>query len=268
MSYANNYLIDRFLVWQRVLNYSESTVGNRARHLRALSKFLGSRSVCAATRRDLSAYLASRFMGKPLQDDIGALKAFFSFLALGNIRRDNPALLIPTPKQRQRLPRFLNPSQMESLIHAAETPLERALIEFLFATGCRRGELPGIQVERVAWKDRSLVVTGKGRKDRIVFFGRSASIALREYLAGRDTGLLFPKGTDFAQIVRRVGKRAGLGRVYPHLVRHSFASALINHGMDIRHIQCLLGHSSASTTQRYTRVELSEIQNQHQKGFK
>jgi integrase/recombinase XerC len=141
-------------------------------------------------------------------------------------------------------------------------------MEFLYATACRVGELVQVRVEDLNWQDRTVLLHGKGRKDRMGLFGGEAAKALKVYLRSRRTGPLFTskrfpdKPLTVRSIARLIGAasiRAGLKPVNPHAFRHSCASHLLNRGMSLRYIQELLGHSSLSMTQVYTHVALDQL---------
>jgi site-specific recombinase XerD len=222
----------------------------------------------------VSAYLAGRAKQKAsafqLARDLYNLRVLFDFLVLGSRRSSNPARLSCVPKLPKRLPRFVSEDDFQRLIESCAEPRARALLEFLYATGCRVSEAAGVHVEQLDWVNGSVRVFGKGRKERVVFFGSKAADAMRSYLGSRTSGPLFLRDDGkmaSAAVLRenilRAGRLAGLGRVTPHALRHGFASALLNRGTDIRYIQELLGHSFASTTQRYTHVAIANLQDVH-----
>ncbi len=200
-----------------------------------------------------------------------ALRGLFDFLTRGGLMDRNPARLIPNRRLPKRLPHFLNEGEAACLIEAASTSRDRALLEFLYATGCRVGEVTRVRIEHLNWRSRSVCVLGKGQKERIVFFGSKAARALREYLVSRQHGPLFRNQRrrplsirKIAEIVRETGRRANVGRVHPHMLRHSFATAMLNRGANLRAIQDLLGHASISTTQKYTHLAIADLIRVHE----
>ncbi len=147
--------------------------------------------------------------------------------------------------------RYLSPQEVGRLIEAGGSRRDRALLEFLYATAARVGEVPNVEVKDLNFHQRTVLLHGK-TGDRVVPFGKKAAKALRAYLAGRQSGCLFlerrrPLSLKSAhQIVRKAGKRAGLKQVSPIVLRHSCAVALMDAGADARLVQELLGHSKSS----------------------
>jgi site-specific recombinase XerD len=204
-----------------------------------------------------------------------ALRSFFRQLVLLERRTDNPATELDLPRRPRRLPRALSPAETERLIDAANgvTPRalrDRALVELLYGAGLRISEALGTTKSAVDLDARAVRVLGKGSKERVVPLGRPAVEAVRRYLAlgrphldrrHRPELFLNARGGGLTRagaflILRRIADRAGLepGRVHPHLLRHSFATHLLEGGADLRSVQELLGHSDLTTTERYTHV--------------
>jgi integrase/recombinase XerC len=229
-------------------------------------------------------YLAHLRAGGLAKASIGrhlsALRTFFAFLKREGAVDANPAKAIATPRREQSLPRTLSVEEAGAVVEAkgregALGARDRALLELLYATGLRVSELVSLALEDVDLSARQVRTVGKGRKERIVPFGRPAADAVKTWLraradfrpAGRDAGFLFlnAKGgrlTD--RSVRRVLDRALAGaevgrHASPHALRHSFATHLLAAGADLRSIQELLGHASLSTTQRYTHLDAGRL---------
>ncbi len=267
---ANLDLVAKFDRWLEVRAYAQSTRVGYRRALAEFVDFLASESAVTVKHADIRAFLGELAGRGATPQKLASrryvLCVFYDFLHLGKLLSYNPARMVATPKLPKRLPRFLNEPEAARLIEAASSPRDRALLEILYGTGCRVGEVATMRVEHIDWRNRSLRVLGKGRKERVVFFGSKAAQALRKYLAGRQTGPLFrnarrrPLSTGrIAEIVRALGQRANLCRVHPHMLRHSFATTMLNRGADLRAIQELLGHASVSTTQRYTHVSIGDL---------
>jgi integrase/recombinase XerD len=206
---------------------------------------------------------------------LAAARSYLKHLVLLGARADNPAAEITPPRRARTVPRTLSPAEAERLVDAAAgtTPRamrDRALVELLYGAGLRVSEAVGLTRGAVDLDDRVVRVLGKGGKERLVPLGRPAAEALRRYLAlGRPHldrrhrpdlflnargGALTRAGAFF--VLRRLADRAGLepGRVHPHLLRHSFATHLLEGGADLRSVQEMLGHADLSTTERYTHV--------------
>ena len=204
-----------------------------------------------------------------------AARTYFAHLVLLGRRDDNPAAAIALPRKHRRLPRTLSPSEAERLIDAAAgtTPRalrDRALVELLYGAGLRVSEAVGLGKTDVDLERRVVRATGKGSKERIVPLGRPAAEGLRRYLARgrphldrrhRPELFLNAKGGGLTRagvflILRRLAEKAGLEpeRVHPHLLRHSFATHLLEGGADLRSVQEMLGHADLSTTELYTHV--------------
>jgi integrase/recombinase XerC len=202
---------------------------------------------------------------------LAALRTFFRYLCREGVLQRNPARALLSPRTERRIPTHLEEAEVAAFLAVPGEGLgpvrARAILELFYATGIRCGELVGLDVEDVDIVSRMVRVLGKGRKERVVPFGRPAAEALRHYLAYRGaarprSGALFlnksgGRLTDryVRQIVStRVLQVAGARRISPHALRHTFATHLLQRGADLRAIQELLGHASLSTTQRYTHV--------------
>lgn len=213
---------------------------------------------------------------------LSALRQFFQFLFAEGVRPDNPSLGIDRPKQRRPLPKYLSEEEVDRLLAAAaERPGHdgrrvTALLEILYATGLRVSELVGLPLSALGRDGRTLIVRGKGGKERMAPLTEPARDALAAYLGVRatfapaaarrtvETPWLFPSRSRaghltrvrFGQLLKEVAVAAGLepGRVSPHVLRHSFASHMLAHGADLRSVQQLLGHADIGTTQIYTHV--------------
>jgi integrase/recombinase XerD len=213
---------------------------------------------------------------------ISALRQFFQFLFAEGFRPDNPSLAIDRPKQRRSLPKYLSEEEVDRLLAAAaarpghDRARMMALLEVLYATGLRVSELVGLPLSALGRDGKTLIVRGKGGKERMVPLTEPASDALAAYVAVRDrcapaaaerprpSPWLFPSRSRqghltrvrFGQLLKEVAAAAGIeaGRVSPHVLRHSFASHMLARGADLRSVQQLLGHADIGTTQIYTHV--------------
>ena len=257
---------------------SPRTVDAYRRDLADLARSLG-RSPTSATTDEVQAWLAElRAQGlapASIARKASASRTFFRHLVLLGIRPDNPAADVPLPRRRQKIPRSLTPAEIERLIDAANGTAprnfrDRALIELLYGAGLRVSEAVGLELGGVDLDERLVRCVGKGDKERIVPLGREAVEAVRRYLArGRpyldkrhrpdlflnaQGGALTRAGAFL--ILRRLAVQAGLEpeRVHPHLLRHSFATHLLEGGADLRSVQEMLGHADLGTTEIYTHV--------------
>jgi integrase/recombinase XerD len=254
------------------------TVDAYRRDLAALAAHLG-KSPADATTEDIESWLADlRARGQApssIARRAAAARAFYRHLVLLGLRVDNPASEIDLPRRCARLPRTLSPAEVERLIGAANgtTPRslrDRALVELLYGAGLRVSEAVGLERGGVDLDNRLVRCVGKGDKERIVPLGREAAEALRRYLSrGRpyldrrhrpdlflnaQGGALTRAGAFL--ILRKLAEKAGLDpkRVHPHILRHSFATHLLEGGADLRSVQEMLGHADLGTTELYTHV--------------
>jgi site-specific recombinase XerD len=269
--------VERFLL-NLAARRSPRTVDAYRRDLELLADFRGG-AVADATTDDLERWVAEMraagLAASTIARRASAARSYFRHLALIGVRSDNPAAALVLPKRGRRLPRTLSPGETERLIDAAagSTPRslrDRALVELLYGAGLRVSEAIGLQKGSVDIDERIVRVVGKGGKERLVPLGRPAAEAARRYLAlGRPhldrryryELFLNARGGPLTRagaflILRRLAERAGLepGRVHPHLLRHSFATHLLEGGADLRSVQEMLGHADLGTTERYTHV--------------
>jgi integrase/recombinase XerD len=232
-----------------------------------------------ATTDQITEYVASMradgLAATTIARRVAALRGFYRHQVLLGTRGDNPAAELDLPKRRRTLPRTLSPGEAERLIEAANGTApralrDRALVELLYGAGLRVSEAVGLERNGVDLEQRLVRCIGKGSKERVVPVGREAVESLRRYLArGRpyldkrhrpelflnaQGGALTRAGAFF--ILRKLAETAGLepGRVHPHLLRHSFATHLLEGGADLRSVQEMLGHADLATTELYTHV--------------
>src|SRR5712691_4933651 len=270
--------LDHLRVERRLADH---TLESYARDLGALAGFAAGdgRSVAALDRAALEAFvreqrargLAPRSVGRL----VAAVRGFYRFLVLDRRLDGNPADDLRPPRAWPALPKFLSLDEVDTLIAQPDvsTPLglrDRAMIELLYATGLRVTELVGVRVADLHLEEHYLTCVGKGRKERLVPIGDQASVwirmyqadARRELLSGRASPRLFLNArggplsrVGFWKILKQHARRANLPRtVSPHVLRHSFATHLLERGADLRAIQLMLGHADLSTTQIYTHV--------------
>ncbi len=211
---------------------------------------------------------------------LSVLRGFFGFLLAEGTRRDDPSATIDGVRLARRLPGTLSEDEVERILAAArdrdgaEGRRLSALVEILYATGLRVSELVALPLAALSRDRRVLVVRGKGGKERMVPLGAPARRAIERHLADRDGGgepsrFLFPGRAGpghlgrsrFARLLKELAVDAGIdpGRVSPHVLRHAFATHLVDHGADLRSVQQMLGHADISTTQIYTHVAAQRL---------
>lgn len=219
---------------------------------------------------------------------LSSLRHFYSYLVLEGKVKTNQFKLISNPKKEKKLPNFLQPNEMMQILDSLkrETPLEkrnRLIIELLYATGIRVSELTNINIKDIDISSKEIKITGKGSKDRIVYFGDYAKEYLINYLEeGRPSLsnnkssnklLLNKDGGDLSarsveDIVNKAVEEAALKhKISPHVLRHTFATDMLNNGADLKSVQELLGHSSLSTTQIYTHITNERLRSVYLKSF-
>jgi len=256
---------------------SPNTVAAYERDLRQYLEFLKGRpSTAGSTVQYVAGLHAAALAPSTIARKVAALRGLHRFLVAEGVASDDPTLLIETPKLPRTLPKALTVDEVGALLEAPDASLvlgrrDKALLEFMYATGARVSETTGIDMEDLDLEERTALVTGKGTKQRIVPLGTFAVDAIAKYLPDRmslksgrpDPGAVFlnAKGRRLSRqgvwlIVRSQAQRAGIRveRVSPHVLRHSVATHMVEGGADLRTVQEMLGHASISTTQVYTKV--------------
>jgi len=268
-----------------------NTIAAYTRDLRRFQEWLHSRNPARLVVRDLSDYIAwlttQKLAPPSVARHIVAVKVFYRYLQLEGIIRDNVAELLAPQKQWERVPEVLSPQTMNQLVQSPRafdfSPLrDRALLELMYASGCRASEVSNLQVRDVHLDEGYCRCQGKGNKQRIVPLGAPAIKAIREYLAKERPALaaaaktspewllLSRRGRRLRReaiwaLVKRYAARAGASPdASPHTIRHSFATHLLSGGADLRQVQEMLGHASIATTQIYTHVDRTRLKKVHQ----
>lgn len=220
-----------------------------------------------------------------------AIKSFFKFLMKDRYFKENDLpLIFPRPKLPRRLPEFLSPDEIQTLLTAvARTPnsplklRNRAIIELLFSSGIRVGELIALNWEHVQWEQAEFRILGKGNRERMAFASQRAMDALSAYadsweeLGGKPSAFNDPlflnkdggrlNVRSVHRLLNELGQAAGLDKpIHPHVFRHSFATHLLNHGVDLRIVQELLGHISIRSTQIYTHISTERLKRAYLKA--
>lgn len=240
---------------------------------------------------DIRAWIAilwqRQLQPRSLERALSAIRTYFGFLVTEGVAVANPAITIPLPRKQHNQPEVVDRYAIEELLESfPATPAGRrdlAMVELLYGAGLRVGELVALDMDDLSLSERMMRVRGKGRKERLVPFGRRAADAIGRYLPdrsrwrhgiGTDDDPLFVNqrgGRLSDRSVRRildsaVKRTADLHRLHPHALRHAFATHLLEAGMDLRAIQELLGHSSLATTQIYAGVDLAHLMSVYQKS--
>ncbi len=248
------------------------------------------KDLLATDHGDVQAYLAYQFKKKIRASSaarlLSSLKRLFRWLQRQNRIAVDPTLNIDTPKLPRNLPKSLTEKDVEHLLAApdVETPRgerDKAMLEILYASGLRVSELVTLKMPQVSQDMGVVRVLGKGSKERLVPLGEESLAWVKRYVADGRLALLAGKGSDdlfvtsrgsamsrqsFWQIIKRYASQAGLNAmISPHVLRHAFATHLLNHGADLRVVQLLLGHSDISTTQIYTHVARERLKQLHAK---
>ena len=215
---------------------------------------------------------------------LAAVRSFLKFLTREGFLKANPAKLVTTPKAEKHLPKFLSVDDVFALIEKPDTisfihTRDRAILELLYSSGLRVGEVAGLNVEDINTREGLVKVKGKGRKERIVPVGSKAVDAIKSYmvekiLLKKKNKALFLNRTGsplsergIRRIVVKYARLVGVsGQIGPHTLRHTFASHLLQAGADLRVIQELLGHASLSTTQKYTHLDITHLMDVYDKA--
>jgi integrase/recombinase XerD len=273
-------LLGKFIEWaegRQIKQWSEVSLS----HLLAFLQDEGRRRPAEGKRPT-----TGRLSSETIYLEIAALRAFYRFCESERLLPSNPAEHLSLPRRWKRVPKALSTEEVDQLLQPIqpETPstlCDQALLELAYASGLRLAELCRLRLEQLQLDAGFLTVIGKGDKERVVPVGQKAVAALRQYLAAgrprlvksRSPGAVFltQRGSAFAPVtlwlrVKKRGMQAGLRRnLTPHMLRHSFATHLLEHGADLRVIQELLGHTSISTTEIYTHVAASRLREVHRK---
>ncbi|PVX39908.1 tyrosine recombinase XerD subunit [Pasteurella langaaensis DSM 22999] len=272
---------------------SENTIQSYRLDLTALANWLGGQSL---TLESLDPVELQAFLGERVEQGykatstarlLSAMRKLFQYLYREKYRSDDPSAVLSSPKLPSRLPKYLTEQQVNDLLQAPsiDVPLElrdKAMLELLYATGLRVTELVSLSMDNISLSQGVVRVIGKGNKERIVPMGEEAAYWVGEFISygrpvllnGQSSDVVFPSKRA-VQMTRqtfwhRIKYYAVLAEIdsnslSPHVLRHAFATHLVNHGADLRVVQMLLGHSDLSTTQIYTHVAKERLKRLHAK---
>ncbi len=270
---------------------AENTIAAYGRDLRRFQEWLDGREpgqINIVMLTDFLSFLkAEDLAASSVARHVVAVRMFYKYLQLESVILDNPAELLTLPKTWQRIPKVLSPSEINRFLNAPSRydPLylrDRAILELMYATGCRVSEISDLMVVNLRLDERYCLAEGKGRKQRMIPLGETAVRVLGEYL--RTLRPRLARGRDLSSlpwvVLSRSGKRLRREAIWelikryalasdidvsisPHTMRHSFATHLLRGGADLRIIQEMLGHASIQTTQIYTQVESTRLKSVH-----
>jgi len=283
-----------FLDELRTRGLSEHTVAAYRRDLQQLERFLRdlrrdetpvARDLTPkAVRRFVASLTAARYARRSVQRKLAAVKSFSRYLLRRHALERNPTTGLSAPRPEKRLPSFLRAREVEQLFKGRASSRrglrDRAILELFYSTGMRLSELAGLRIEDLDLAGRLVRVLGKGDKERVVPVGRAAVEAIERYLSstsGKERGPqspLFagrggaPLSTRTIQrlVARRLGEVSEARRLSPHVLRHTFATHMLDAGADLRAVQELLGHGSLSSTQIYTHVTTARLKEIYKKA--
>lgn len=272
----NQEWLDRFLGYLRVeRGLSANTLSAYKSDLRMYLEYLGAIELVRASAADVSGFI--RFLydrglkPRSAARALAAVRGLHRFLILEKITDQNPTAVVERPQSFVPLPHFLNTEEVDKLLAVPDLTdpaglRDRAMIEVLYATGLRVSELVNLRLDGVNLETGFVRCMGKGSKERVVPLGDTACVAVKAYLAGArgqhasETLFLTRNGTPLSRnafwgLLKDYALRAGIRKtVSPHVLRHSFATHLLEHDADLRAVQMMLGHAEISTTQIYTHV--------------
>ena len=347
----NLALAEKFDDYLGARGFSPHTIRAYGRVVADFHDFIRAESVAEVEHtvvRQWIAYLCSRGCSpQTISREVYALRSFFEFLGRAGLVELSPLRLIRNRRLPKRLPRFLTEKEMDRLLAAADDPRDKAIVEVVYATGCRIAELSSIRLENINFQGRSIRVLGKGNQEGMVYFGKPAARAIKKHLRGRTSGFLFqndgirpqqgsvvlctdsrrkskywsgrwfeyregggkvkrilrqkylgsvqkirtkkqawrrfkmlvkvpterskppgPLGVrSLRSIIYRLAQRAGLGRVNPHALRHSFGTHLVDHGADVMYVSKLMRHESVRTTQIYLHTSTAGLRRVYNRCF-
>lgn len=281
-------VLDFLEVLQFEKKYSSNTVLNYRDDLDDFVTFLEEHKYSSfkevdyqVIRKYLNYLYEKKYTNKTISRHISSLRSFFKYLLKKKIINNNPMTLISNPKIEKKLPKFVPYHELEQILNVFDTNVSldyrnSLILELLYSTGIRVGELVNIKIKDIEFNKKEIRIIGKGNKERIVLFGSRCSKLLEQYLntfykeynsKNSDYLLLGVRGNkindrEVRKVVDEAVKRAGVKlNVSPHVLRHTFATHMLNEGADLKSVQQLLGHESLSTTTIYTHVSNERLRN-------
>ncbi len=286
---VSNNDLKKFIDYLKIeRNYSPHTISNYSRDLNFLINFIKNKKIERKTARDYLLELEKKhYSRRSIARKLSSVRSFFNFLLREKLININPFENIMTPKLPKRLPNFLYPEELKSLLEGPDTnnPLgqrDQAILEILYGGGLRVAEIVRLNQGDINFDEGEIRVLGKGSKERICLFGSHAQNALSDYINNGRPKLLKKNKNKAVFLNQRGGritsrsiermlvhyaKKSGINKkVTPHTLRHSFATHLLSGGADLRMVQELLGHVSLSTTQVYTHITKEHLKKVYDKA--
>lgn len=270
-----------YLQVKKLEHYSKATLQNYFYTLRKFENFI-KKPIATVTKNDIRFFLANCYpncKASTINSKIFCLKGFFQWLTDEEIIPKNPSRSIKDTKTPKRLRKSLTVEELERLRISCNSNRERAILEFIFATGCRVSEVVNVNISDIDFNSNRLKVIGKGDKQRIVYINDKTKVYLLKYLDTRkdnNPALFISEKFPYDRmgkrgievVISKLGERANLGKpVYPHLLRHTMATLGLQSGADITTIQHLLGHTSPCTTQTYAEQNNANLQHEYNQHF-
>lgn len=272
-----------YLSYER--KYSDNTIKNYGNDLEEFSNFIKDRGkdYLNLEYSNVTEYMVHlgnfKLSSTSINRHLSAIRSFYEYMIKNGYAKSSPFKVISGPKKEKKLPNYLNYNEFEDLVSACdETALglrNRMILELLFATGIRVSEAVSIKLDDIDFKGREIKVFGKGKKTRIVYFNKVCQKVMSEYVLNARQELLKGRRSEYllinhlgnpltrrgiADILDKLIRKSSLKhKISPHTMRHTFATQMLNNGMDIREVQELLGHERLSTTSIYTHVSNEEL---------
>lgn len=267
-------------------NYSSHTLKNYHHDLNVFFKFIKNKKIVNIEYNDIRNYLSYlyeiNYSKTTIARHISTLRSFFKYLYQEKIIKDNPMVLVSNPKLDKKLPKFLNYKEMEMILNIPDSKTviglrDGLILEMLYSTGLRVSELANIKIKDINFSEQKIKILGKGNKERYVLFGTVCLKKLNDYLKNSRNELISNFTTDYLflnkkgrpitdrsirTIIDNIASQASLKmHISPHVIRHTFATHMLNEGADLKSVQELLGHENLSTTQIYTHVSNEHLRN-------
>lgn len=272
-----------FLEYEK--KYSENTIDSYRRDLEEFCSYIENHKIDYTCMKysDVSQYLiylgSTNLSSTSISRHMSSIRSFYEYMMKNGNVENSPFKLVRGPKKAKKLPNYLQYEEFLDLVRACdETPLgvrNRLILELLFATGIRVSEAISIKLKDINFKNREIKITGKGNKARIVYFNKICQEIMSKYVLEARQSILKGKKSDYllvnhlgnpltrvglADILNRLIQKSALKhKISPHTLRHTFATLMLNEGMDIREVEELLGHARLSTTSIYTHVSNEEL---------